>query len=240
MPRPRGHTHGADRHVAVLGFDTAHLRENSTGGDGITALKRLAGLTLTLAGTGAASLGICSEIVNLRAVTGKPVAPAANARTMVARVVLRSGEMSGVAPGACWEWEPGTFRHVAHQAEWKIDSDDTSLILPVSDFAGSTLAPLQLYPLPTGGTPAINLIVHHVPAGELPPEPDPIRHAPEFGAPADHFLAYYSLFGGAVPVRLPKFWGTGEDCPRTSTCTLLEIDKGGSPFNCMLASDHGP
>ncbi|HEU0080351.1 MAG TPA: hypothetical protein VFQ76_22070, partial [Longimicrobiaceae bacterium] len=211
LPQPRGHTHGADRHVAVLGFDTAHLRGSATTRDGITALKRLAGLNLTLLGAGAENLIVCSEIVNLRSVTGKPASTAANARTMVARVVLRAGKMSGIAPGACWEWDAGKFRHLANEAEWKIDSSDASLVVPVSDFAGNALPPLQFFPItPASGTPFIDLIVHHVPVGDLPPEPDPIQHEPDFGAQPGHFLAYYSLFAGAVPVRLPRYWGSGE------------------------------
>ena len=246
LPKSTAHAHGADRHVPVLWFDMAHLRPGVTGGDNIPVLVRLAGETLRLNGTGAANLYICTEIVNLRPVTGKPVHAdhlgKDERQKLAARITLGSGRMTRIAPGDCWEWVPGQFRHLAHQVEWEIEYPDASLTLQMEDFDGVPGRTLQtLYPFtPLGGTPVINLNVHHVPVGDLPPDPEPAsqRHVPAFGAEPTHFLTFYTLFGGGVPIRLPKYWGSGSDCERTSAC-LPVLDMGGSPFNCMVAGDWG-
>jgi hypothetical protein len=244
LPKPRGHSHGADRHIPVLGFDTAHLRSNEQKADKITAVTLLTAYTLNFRGSGA-DLTICPEVVNLRSVTGRPVDTdhlwKDEKRKLVSRVALDDGKMTGVRAGACWEWNPGQYRHLAHQVEWSIEyPNDTNLVLQLCDFEERVLKTLQpLYPItPVGGSPEISLIVHHVPAGELPPDPEQDAHEPGFGMEPEHFRSYYSVFGGGVPVRLPKYWGRGGDCERpiSSTCSP-SLGKGGSPFNCMLAGD---
>lgn len=239
LPKARGHEHGEDRHVPILWFDAAHLRQDVSAGDGVFVLRSLMQRTIIVPGTGA-STEVKKDIVNLRSVTNRPVDDDHLGRDtrgqLVSRVTLEAGKMCAIAPGAIWEWAPSEFRHMAFQVVWTIENmSDVSLTLQLRDFSGNVIETLQpLYPLDPAGKNEINLFIHHVPAGDLPPEPEQNAHEPEPGFMPLHFLSFYSVFGGAVPMRLPKLWGTDPQSRSFKTLT----DRGGSPFNCILASDH--
>lgn len=239
MPKTRGHEHGSDRHVPVLWFDAAHLRQGSTVGDDVFVLRSLLQRTILFPGSGA-DTEVPYDIVNLRSVTNRPVDNDHLGRDsrgqLVSRVTMEAGEFSAIAPGAVWEWAPNEFRHLAFQAAWTITNTvDTSLTLELRDFAGNVIETLQpLYPLDPTGVNEINLFIHHVTTGDLPPEPEENEHEPDFGFVPLHFLSFYAVFGGAVTVRLPQFWGTDPQGRSFSALT----DRGGSPFNCILASDY--
>jgi hypothetical protein len=239
MPGMFGHHHdGADRHIPVLAFDVGHATE---GGPllGFSALARLTGYALTVAGD-TADLRLCSQIVNLRDATGCSADPdlldADTQNRLVSRVTLGAGRMTRVAPGVCWEWAPGEFRPIAHRAEWEIpDLEGEALTLTAEPIGGGGAA-LQLGTLhPVDGR--VSLEVFHETQQDLPPDPLPIehQHPPMLGDTPRHFAAYYGLFGGPVPVRMPRYWGKLEDCPALAdACEELPPGMGGTPFNCLL------
>jgi hypothetical protein len=48
---------------------------------------------------------------------------------------------------------------------------------------------------------------------------------------------YYDLFKKPVRVRHPQFAGDDENCIVAEEGIEILQDKGGTPFNCMIASD---
>jgi hypothetical protein len=50
-----------------------------------------------------------------------------------------------------------------------------------------------------------------------------------------HFSAFYGVFGGPVPILLPRYWGTLEECPPLDNpCALLPPAMGGSAYTCLV------
>lgn len=245
MPRPdHEHDHGADRHVAVLAFDSAFLRTGATEPDDSTVLTSLDDLDLHVPGE-APNLYICPEIPNLRDVTNQAVdptllGPAPNPSRLLSRIQLNSGRMIAVDRGACWEWPAGEFCNMAFRVQWQVDYPSlASLELVLTDMSGGVERIVELHPLPgpTEADPGVIFIgIMHVPAGDLPPDPETDHHAPPFGFEPQHFQAYFNLFGEALPIVLPKLWGTGDFC-RPPVCPTIQ-DQGGSPFNCIVASNY--
>ena len=245
MPGMFGHHHhGADRHVAVLAYDAGYL---VPGGQtlGISALAKLSGQQFTPVPGEGAGLERCGHIVNLREITGRPVDPdhlgADAKRKLVARVTLGAGRITRVSPGVCWEWRPGEFRPIAHRVEWEIPEMEGDRLALVSEPIAGGGVPRQLGTLfPVDGR--INLDVFHETTQDLPPDPMPIAHqpAPMPGESPKHFSAYYGLFGGPVPIRLPTYWGKLGDCPPLPDgCELIPPDMGGTPYTCLVAGDWG-
>lgn len=246
MPGMFGHHHHAhDRHVPVVVYDVGYAVQ--TGPLlGIPALATLTGHTLRVGEGDAAGLSLCSQIVDLGEITGRGVDPdhldADTKRKLVARVTLGAGSMTRVAPGVCWEMRPGEFRPIAHRVEWEIP-----------DFPGDSLT-LTAQPLGGGGTDRVlgtlyprdgllNLRVLHETPQDLPPEPQSIHDvpAPMPGDPPRHFTAFYSLFGGPVPMVMPRYWGTfSNDCPPVSGgCPELPPDMGAIAYTCLVAGVGG-
>ncbi|HEX8394936.1 MAG TPA: hypothetical protein VF665_21500 [Longimicrobium sp.] len=240
LPGMGGHGHhGPDRHVPVLSYDAGYL---VPGGPslGVPALALLEGGVMTVAAGDAASLAICSQVVNLGEVTGRGVDPdhlgPDNRKKLTSRITLGAGAMTRVSPGACWEWRPGEFRPIANMAEWEIPN------MP-GDSVTFSLQALS------GGGPArelgtlhardgrVNVQVFHEPQQELPPSPAPVDHAtmPKPGDPAAHFTAYYGLFGAPVPVVLPRYWGPVSEAPQMAGgCPAIPPDQGVSVFTCII------
>jgi hypothetical protein len=237
--------HGAERHVSVLAYDTGHLVAGSPL-TGISALAKLAGHTFSPAGSGAAAdLKLCSQIVNLREVTNQPVDPdhlgADVKKKLVSRVTLGAGKITRVSPGVCWEWGPGEFRPIAHQVEWEVPNvqgDRITLVSEPIDGGGTSRALGTLFPVDG----RVNLKVFHEMQQDLPPDPLPIadQPKPKPGDSPPHFAAYYDLFGGPVPTRMPKYRGELDDCPALpDPCAVLPPDLGGTPFTCLVAGVGG-
>jgi hypothetical protein len=247
MPSMAGHAHHhseADRHVPMVAYDAGYLVQGGTL-NGITAAASLTGHTLTLGEGEDALLAVCSQIVNLTEVTERPVDPDHlgddEQKKLVSRVTLGAGGMTRVSPGACWEWAPGLFRPIAHRAEWEItDLPGDSVVLTAEPFGGGG-APKPLGTLyPVDGVVSVD--VYHVTPSDLPPEPLPMEQqpAPVPGEDALHFSAYYGLFGGPVPTRIPKYWGSIEECPPfPGGCPTMPPAMGSITYRCMLGSTDG-
>ncbi|MFL5381465.1 MAG: hypothetical protein ACJ8GN_02955 [Longimicrobiaceae bacterium] len=240
MPGMFGHPYDvADRHTPALGFDVGHTVR---GGPllGFQALAKLTGYALTLAGDGA-DLRLCSHIVDLREVTGRSVDPdllgADSQNRLVSRVTLGGGRITRVAPGVCWEWAPGEFRPIAHQVEWEIPGMKGDSLTLAAQAIGGGAAPMPLGTLyPVDGR--VSLVMYHETQQDLPPDPLPAehQHPPMLGESPRHFAAYYALFGGPVPIRMPKYWGRRDDCPKLAGgCEPLPSGMGGMPFACLVA-----
>jgi len=243
LPRPE-HEHGADRHVAVLAFDSALLRADATDPDDSIVLTSLDDLELHVPGE-TPDLFVCPEIPNLRVVTVRPVdsallGPDPDPSRLLSRVELNGGQMTAVDPGACWEWPAGAFRNMAFRVRWQVDfAAAESLHLVLTDLSGGGDRTIELHPLPAmdEGEPGVIAIrVLHVPAEDLPPTPEEHHDTPPFGFEPEHFRSFFRLFGEALPVVLPKLWGPGDFCG-TPVCPSI-LGEGGSPFNCIVASDH--
>jgi hypothetical protein len=241
MPGMFGH-HDAmdDRHIPVLAYDAGYLVQGGAL-NGVTALAKLTGHTLTPVTGADAELALCSQIVNLRDVTSLPVDPDLLAddtqQKLVSRVTLGAGGMTRVSPGVCWEWGPGEFRPIAHRAEWEIAEMPGDRIELVAEPLGGGGASQPLGTLfPVEGL--VSLDVHHVTQADLPPDPLALEHQPmpEPGENAKHFSAYYGLFGEPVPIRMPRYWGKLEDCPALpGGCPTIPPGMGGQPVNCLVA-----
>lgn len=246
LPGMYGHAHhGPDRHVAVLSYDAGYLVQ---GGPslGVPALARLAGGAVTVDGGSSAGLALCSQIVDLREVTGRGVDPdhlgPDTRKKLVSRLTLGAGAMTRVSPGACWEWRPGEFRPIAHRVEWEIPNmPGDSLTFTAQPLGGGGAARDLGTLYPRDGR--IHVDVLHEPAGELPPEPAPMDHQdmPMPGDPAKHFSAYYGLFGGPVPVVMPRYWGALADAPAfPNGCPSIPPDQGARTFSCLVGGVTPP
>ncbi|HET6232401.1 MAG TPA: hypothetical protein VFE05_20165 [Longimicrobiaceae bacterium] len=243
MPGMFGHHHGpADRHIPVLAYDSGYLVEGGSLND-VTAVASLTGHTLTFGDGADAELRLCSQIVNLREVTDRPVHPDHLAddtqKKLVSRVTLGAGAMTRVSPGVCWEWGPGEFRPIAHRAEWEIpDFPGDRLVLAAVPFGGGGASRALGTLFPVDGL--LSLDVLHETQADLPPEPLPLehQHPPMPGESPMHFSAYFGVFGGPVPMRLPRYWGSLEECPDLSGgCPSIPPSMGGTPFKCLLAGN---
>jgi len=240
MPGMFEHLHDpADRHVPVIAYDTGYLVR---GGPlvGVSALAKLTGQTFVPLPGAEADLRLCSQIVDLRAVTGRSVDPDHLAddtqNKLVSRVTLGAGRMTRVSPGVCWEWGPGEFRPIAHRAEWEIpDVPGDKLTLVSKPLGGGTPRYVgELFPV----NGAVHLDVLHETLQALPPDPLPLSYQspPMLGESPKHFAAYYSLFGGPVPTRMPRYWGKLADCPEFSGgCEAIPPDMGGIPYSGLIA-----
>ncbi|WP_420126200.1 hypothetical protein [Longimicrobium sp.] len=241
MPGMFGHHHhGADRHVPVLAYDTGHLVQGAAA-MGVSALAKLTGHELVIADGDGANLHLCDHIVDLRGVTGRGVDPdhlgPDTKRKLVSRVTLGAGEITGVSPGVCWEWRPGEFRPIAHRVQWDIpDVQGDSLILETAPIGGGGASRALGTLFPVDGR--VNLEVFHETPQDLPPDPMPMDHqpAPMPGDHPKHFSAFYGVFGGPVPMVLPRYWGTLADCPPLADpCAILPPQMGGTPLTCLVA-----
>ena len=242
MPGMFGHHHaGADRHVAALSYDAGALVQ---GGPllGVPALARLTGYTLSFGDGDAADLRLCPQIPDLTEITNQRVDADHLAddtrRKLVSRVTLGAGRMTRVAQGVCWEWRPGEFRPIAHRAEWEIrDVDADRLTIVATPLGGGGVSQPLGTLFPNDGL--LSLTVYHDTVENLPPDPLPAEHQPTLkpGEHAPHFSAYYGLFGGPVPMVLPRFWGRLSDCPpMVGGCEALPPALGGSAIGCIMAS----
>lgn len=244
MPGMFGHHCGADRHIAALGYDTGHLREGGAP-TGVTALASLSGRQLVPVQGTSAELGLCGHIVDLREVTGRSVDPdlldADAAGKLESRVTLGAGRITRVAPGVCWEWQPGEYRPIANKVEWEIDGVEGDRLTLVSEpigGGGEAKVVGELYPIDG----RVSVIVYHETTQDMPPEPLPVEHqpVPMVGTTPPHFAAYYTLFGGGVPTLMPRFHGKLEGCtPPANPCAVLPPSMGGMPYACLVAGVGG-
>lgn len=231
------HHHGgeADRHVAVLMFDSAHLRDNNSGPDEIFSQVLLRDRAFAL-GSGDAEMKVCPQIVDLRAVTGTSVDPfsVTTVGRIVSRVSLGTGGMIAVSPGHCWKWDPDGIRPLAHQVLWTMEWPQNPLKILLQNLRKAEELEVTLHPLDG----IINLGVHHVPHGHLPLDP-PMHVPPLPETQPEHFRAFYHVFGSDVPVLLPRYKGPLSDCePQPDACPAIP-ELGGSPFTCMSAAVTG-
>lgn len=232
-----GHHVGQERHVPVLCFDSAHLRNGRAKDGDAYVVIRDRQVALASVG-GGASLTLCRQLLNVKDVTDRPVDPRhlrmdPDERELEARITLEAGAMTAVKPGGCWAWE-SKFQRVAHMAEWTIDGieGDQLTVIARELRADSERTRLLLHPDDTG---LITLSVMHAPVAELPIA-DPEDHGnPPAGAEPPHFSTYYRLFGGPVPIRLPRFWGSHDDCPHMPGDCEEDDGLGASAFTCMVA-----
>jgi hypothetical protein len=240
LPGMFGHHHdGVDRHVAVLSYDAGALVQ---GGPplGVPAMARLTGHALSFGGGDTASLQLCGHIPDLKAVTDQAVDPDTLAgdtrQKLVSRVTLGAGSITGVAPGVCWEWQ-GEFRPIAHQVRWEIPNmeGDRLTVVATPLGGGGVSRPLGTL-FPTDGLLSVSVL--HETVENLPPDPLPAEHQPELrpGEQPRHFAAYFGLFGGPVPMVIPRYWGKLADCPPLANpCTALPPDMGLTAFGCIVA-----
>ena len=244
LPGMFGHHHcGPDRHVAALGYDTGSLAQDGPL-TGVMALARLAGHALTFGSGNTASLRLCSQIPDLREITGQGVDPdvldADEGQKLVSRITLAAGGITRVAQGVCWEWR-GQYRPIANRVEWEIPNvEGDSLVVsatPIDGGGGSR--PLgKLYPRDG----RLSLTVYHDTSENMPPDPLPAEHQPALnrGEPTPHFAAYYGVFAGDVPNELPRFHSAAGDCPAPEgACAILPPDMGGSAYLCVVGGVGG-
>jgi hypothetical protein len=241
MPGMFGHHHDPeDRHVPVVVYDAGALVQ---GGPslGVPALARLTGHTLAIGQGDTAGTSLCSQIVDLAEITGRPVDPdhlgADSKKKLTARVTLHAGGITRVAPGVCWEMRPGELRPIAHRVEWEIpDFPGDSLALVAQPLGGGGMGRGMGTLYPRNGLLSLE-ILHETPQ-ELPPEPLPWEHHP-LPAPGEHpkhFSAFYSLFGEPVSVVLPRFSGMLEDAPALpGACPEIPPDAGYYAHQCLVA-----
>lgn len=240
LPGMFGHHHNPeDRHVAALSYDAGYLVQGAPL-MGVVTLARLTGYTLAFGSGDTASTALCSQIVDLREITGRGVDPdhlgADTRKKLVSRVTLGAGGITRVAPGMCWEWDAGDYRPIACRVEWEIeDHPGDSLTITAQPLGGGgTARPLgTLHPVDG----RINLDVLHETPQDMPPDPLPLDHQPMLmpGEPPRHFSAFYSLFGEPVPMRMPRFWGPLENCPPLSGgCPEIPPGMGGKPWACLV------
>lgn len=245
LPGMFGHHHSPeDRHVPAVVYDAGSLVQ---GGPslGVPALAKLTGYTLALGTGDTAALSLCSQIVDLAEITGRPVDPdhlgPDSKKKLVSRVTLRAGAITRVAPGVCWEMRPGEFRPIANKVEWEIPNfpgDSLTLVGQPLGGGGAALDMGTLYP--RDGRLSIE-ILHETPQ-ELPPDPLPLEHhpLPALGDEPPHFSAYYALFGEPVPMVMPRFRGTRADCPEiTGGCPEIPPDAGAFAYVCLVAGAGG-
>jgi hypothetical protein len=240
MPGMFGHHHaGADRHVPVLSYDSGALVQDGAA-LGVPAMARLTGYALSFGGGDTAALQLCGHIPDLREITNQPVDPDALAgdtrQKLVARVTLGAGGITGVAPGVCWEWG-GEFRPIAHQLRWEIPGvqGDRLTIVGTPLGGGGASRPLGTL-FPTEGLLSLNVL--HETVENLPPDPLPAEHQPGLmpGEQPPHFAAYYAVFGGPVPMEIPRYWGKLSDCPPIANpCVALPPDMGVTAYTCIMA-----
>lgn len=246
MPGMFGHHHHSpeDRHVPVVVYDAGSLVQGGAA-LGVPSLARITGYTLALGQGDTANLSLCSQIVDLSAITGLPVDPdhlGADAKNkLVTRITLGAGGITRVSPGVCWEMQPGEFRPIANRVEWEIpDFPGDSLTLEAQLLAGGG-TPRALGTLyPRDGRLSID-ILHETPQ-ELPPEPLGLEHRPTLvpGDQPKHFSAFYSLFGEPVPIVMPRYWGTLSDCPSIQGgCPEIPPDMGIYATTCLVAGASG-
>ncbi len=241
MPGMYGHHHhGSDRHIPVLSYDAGYL---VPGGPviGVPALAKLTGRQVNPVPGESADLKLCGSIVDLREITGKAVDPdhlrGDRKRKLVSRMTLGAGRITRVAPGVCWEWRPGEFRPIAHRVEWEIPDvqGDALTVTALPLGGGGVTRPLgKLFP--TDGR--LSLEVFHETTENLPPDPLPMEHqaVPKPGDHPRHFAAFYGVFGGPVPMLLPRYWGKLGDCPpMENPCEALPPTMGGSAYACLVA-----
>jgi hypothetical protein len=243
MPKVAHHTHGPDRHIPVVYFDVAHLSPTPMPLKNIFAQVLLRGHTMEL-GSGGATLALCSQMANLKEVTGRDAKPnlfgSDPDKRLDSRVTLSGGSMTAASEGYCWEWDPGVVRRISHQVEWTIPGLTTlPLQLEAIDAETTNARTLPpLYPVAGDAGDVIYLYIHHVPSAELPPDQDK-GHELMPGQETPHFSAYYSLFGGPVPTRVPRYWSKMSDAQPTSTpCPVLSGwrgPRGEGAYNCMVA-----
>lgn len=245
MPGMFGHHHGAeDRHVPVLAYDAGYLLPT---GDllGSPVLSRLTGHTLALGDGDTASQTLCSQIVDLAQVTGRPVDAdhlgADTKKKLVSRVTLGAGGITRVASGVCWEMRPGEFRPIACRVEWEIPSmPGDSLTLTAQPLGGGGGAKPMGTLYARDGLLSVD-VLHETPQ-DLPPEPRSMAHVPTPmpGDPPKHFSAFYGLFGGPVPMVMPRFWGSLSECPPfPGGCPELPPEMGAIAYDCLVAGAGG-
>jgi hypothetical protein len=241
MPGMFGHHHSAeDRHVPVVVYDVGYMQPSGAL-LGVPALAPLKGHTLLLGQGDTAALSLCSQIVDLAQITGRPVDPdhlrADTKKKLVARVTLGAGAITRVGPGVCWEMRPGEFRPIAHKVEWEIpDIPGDSITLLGQPLAGGGTARELGTLYPRDGLVSVR-VLHETPQ-DLPPEPQSTHDVPMPmpGDPPRHFSAFYGLFGEPVPIVLPRYWGSLDDCPAyTGGCPELPPDMGDIIYRCLVA-----
>lgn len=244
MPGMFGDHCGADRHVAAVAYDTGYLVKGGAP-IGITVMASISGQQFTPVAGEAASLAMCDHIVDLRPITGRPVDPdlldADSRKKLMARATLGAGGITRVAPGVCWEWNPGELRPIAHQVEWEIpdvEGDSLTLVSEPIGGGGEQKALGTLFPM----NGRVNLVVYHETTQDLPPEPLPVARqpVPARGFTPHHFSAYYTLFDGPASTMLPRYWGPlSEAPPLANPCAALPPDMGGLAYTCLVAGVGG-
>lgn len=241
LPGMFGHHHSLeDRHIPVAVYDAGYLVQSGAL-LGVPSLAKLTDHTLALGSGDTAGLSMCSQIVDLAQITGRPVDPdhlgADAKKKLVARVTLGAGSMTRVAPGVCWEMPAGEFRPIAHRVEWEIpDFPGDSLTLTAQPLRGGGAARDLGTLYPRDGLLSME-ILHETPQ-DLPPDPAPMDHTRMLmpGDPPKHFSAFYTLFGGPVPSLMPRYWGKLSECPPiTGGCPELPPDMGAYAIGCLVA-----
>jgi hypothetical protein len=233
------HVHGAavPRHHTVLSFDAAHLTEYAAA-SGVPASASLDGEVLRLGQAGGQpDASEALTLVNVSKLSGRAVratalsgAPSAS-NHLSCRVTLQSGAAGDPRGGVRWTF-PGESepRLLPHILDWTFTAPDEPLDLGIKVEDG-TLPPLHAI----GGK--IKLRIMHAIADDHLPKP-PSVPAPGPGTPAHHFGHLYDLLepptvGQTGP--LPEYHDS-----RVGPIPTRGPDKGGSPFNCMLAQGDPP
>jgi hypothetical protein len=226
-----GATPGVDEHVARLCFDTAYLQKRSPETSGITALVPVSRVELEIGGRASLTRALPKDVVPVdTAAKVFPDALTGEDRKMLlsARVNLTSGRYTTYERGACWTYPVDSHldqRRLSNRLTWTVgreESDEDGLKLAFTPLFGGTGRDLTLYPI----NGKIVAALYHTTRDELPPCPaSPLK--PRKDDPANHFLAYYTLFERttADPAPLPLFVGLSCDASA----------QGGSPYTCMLA-----
>jgi len=217
-------------HAPRLIFDSAHLRANQTGRDDalvhISLQKKK--LELPLAGN-ALDNTLPSNLANVGQVVGD-VVTGTDVEPLASRVLIRDGNCTDFAKGACWSWQ-GQVQRLSHVIEWSIpDMPGDSLSLPLYSLTGMQTGTVPtLHPIDG----VVEMQVWHAPYPELPPD-FVIPAPPARGGDAQHFSGYGILLtSGTTDVPTYEDTACGElqnpskydDDPRSAvtwSCTSAE------------------
>lgn len=227
---------GVEAHAAVLVFDTAHLRSDSTTLDNLVALQSIERKKITFpGGTGTLNRALPPELAQLGSPVRADVLSGEASTLLNSRVLLQGGGWSDHSKGACWSWG-GQIRRLSHVVEWTVAGvEGDSLEIQLEGLAGGVVT--MLPPLhPVGGV--VEVEVWHAPHPELPPasvippEPDP-------GSPGHHFSAYGKLLQSGfadMPAYVP------DACPEIENPGRWDEDggKGSATYGCMSAEALPP
>lgn len=216
-PAPGDHGHG-EAHIPVLTFRAGQLHRGGGASGKNPSHVPLENRALDLSGvTGdpPARGPLPPEVYSMDRLMGRGISRELlngdGEGRLISRVVLAPGTVTGHQNGARWRMAGEGPRWMATSIRWSIPGvDRDSLEIELKPLAGGRAEErLELFPVPLGGRPTIDLYVFHTLRDDQPTSlpPVPTHDSMGRGQVADHFKYFYRLFGHP-PV--PVYEGEGD------------------------------